>query len=140
MVPTVYMELDDMPQTLNGKTDLRNLPDPVLITEYVAPENEIETVGKAETVEKVVKAEAKKVVKAETKSEIMNNIPEENITVAPVQAEEVQEDNYFEETRFEVKPSLWQRIKQSRVVRTMSYIFKIKVRLELPDALPEGRG
>ncbi|MBQ6512475.1 non-ribosomal peptide synthetase [Methanobrevibacter sp.] len=42
MVPTVYMELDDMPQTLNGKTDLRNLPDPVLITEYVAPENEVE--------------------------------------------------------------------------------------------------
>ena len=42
MVPTVYMELDEMPQTLNGKTDLRNLPDPVLITEYVAPENEIE--------------------------------------------------------------------------------------------------
>jgi len=42
MVPTVYMELDDMPQTLNGKTDLRNLPEPVLITEYVAPENEIE--------------------------------------------------------------------------------------------------
>lgn len=42
MVPTVYMELDEMPQTLNGKTDLRNLPDPVLITEYVAPENEVE--------------------------------------------------------------------------------------------------
>ena len=42
MVPTVYMELDELPQTLNGKTDLRNLPDPVLITEYVAPENEIE--------------------------------------------------------------------------------------------------
>ena len=37
MVPTVYMELDEMPQTLNGKTDLRNLPEPVLITEYVAP-------------------------------------------------------------------------------------------------------
>ena len=42
MVPTVYMELDEMPQTANGKTDLRNLPEPVLITEYVAPENEIE--------------------------------------------------------------------------------------------------
>ena len=42
MVPTVYMELDEMPQTVNGKTDLRNLPDPVLITEYVAPENEVE--------------------------------------------------------------------------------------------------
>ena len=42
MVPTVYMELDEMPQTLNGKTDLRNLPEPILITEYVAPENEVE--------------------------------------------------------------------------------------------------
>ena len=42
MVPTVYMELDEMPQTLNGKTDLRNLPEPVLITKYVAPENDIE--------------------------------------------------------------------------------------------------
>ena len=42
MVPTVYMELDEMPQTVNGKTDLRNLPEPVLITEYVAPENDIE--------------------------------------------------------------------------------------------------
>ena len=42
MVPTVYMELDEMPQTANGKTDLRNLPEPVLITEYIAPENDIE--------------------------------------------------------------------------------------------------
>ena len=42
MVPTVYMELDEMPQTANGKTDLRNLPEPVLITEYVAPENDVE--------------------------------------------------------------------------------------------------
>ncbi|MDO5811407.1 MAG: phosphopantetheine-binding protein, partial [Methanobrevibacter sp.] len=40
--PTVYMELDDMPQTLNGKTDLRNLPEPVLIMDYVPPENEVE--------------------------------------------------------------------------------------------------
>ena len=42
MVPTVYMELDEMPQTLNGKTDLKNLPEPVLVTVYIAPENEVE--------------------------------------------------------------------------------------------------
>lgn len=42
MVPTVYIELDEMPQTLNGKTDLKNLPEPVLITEFVSPENDVE--------------------------------------------------------------------------------------------------
>ena len=42
MVPTVFMQLDEMPQTPNGKTDLKNLPEPVLTREYVAPENDIE--------------------------------------------------------------------------------------------------
>ena len=42
MVPTVYMELDEIPQTANGKTDVRNLPEPVLITENVLPENDVQ--------------------------------------------------------------------------------------------------
>ena len=45
---------------------------------------------------------------------------------------------YAEETTFEVKPSLWQRIKQSKVVRAIRYAFKIRVVLDVP-ALPEGR-
>lgn len=52
---------------------------------------------------------------------------------------EAVEDTYYEDTRFEVKPSLWQRIKNSKLVRTISYITKIRVRLDVP-ALPEGRG
>ena len=52
---------------------------------------------------------------------------------------EAVEDTYYEDTRFEVKPSLWQRIKNSKLVRTISYITKIRVRLDIP-ALPEGRG
>ena len=48
------------------------------------------------------------------------------------------QDTYIEETRFEVKPSLWKRIKNSKLVRTISYITKIKIRLDVP-ALPEGR-
>lgn len=45
MVPTAYLQLDTMPVTPNGKTDLKALPDPVPITagEYAAPENEGES-------------------------------------------------------------------------------------------------
>lgn len=50
-----------------------------------------------------------------------------------------EEKTYFEQTRVEVKPSLWQRIKNSKIVRAISYAMKIKVVLQVP-ALPEGRG
>ena len=59
--------------------------------------------------------------------------------VEKVAEEPVKEDSYIEETRFEVKPSLWDRIKNSKLVRTLSYIMKIRVVLDVP-ALPEGRG
>ncbi len=54
--------------------------------------------------------------------------------------EKPEEQEYFEQTRVEVKPSLWQRIKNSKVVRAISYVMKIKITLEKPAALPEGRG
>ena len=50
----------------------------------------------------------------------------------------VEQEQYIEETRVEVKPSLWQRIKQSRVARALSVVFRL--RLSVQDALPEGRG
>ena len=58
---------------------------------------------------------------------------------AIIPEEKVEEQQYVEQTTFEVKPSLWQRIKQSKVVRAISYALKVKVKLELPNALPEGR-
>ncbi len=42
MVPTVFMQLDEMPMSLNGKTDINQLPEPELNLNYVAPENELE--------------------------------------------------------------------------------------------------
>ncbi|ADC46203.1 non-ribosomal peptide synthetase [Methanobrevibacter ruminantium M1] len=42
MVPTVFMQLDEMPQTPNGKTDLKQLPEPQLKLALVMPESETE--------------------------------------------------------------------------------------------------
>lgn len=54
-------------------------------------------------------------------------------------AQEQVQQQYIEETTFEAKPSLWQRIKNSKIVRTIKYAMKIRVVLQYP-ALPEGRG
>ena len=49
-------------------------------------------------------------------------------------------EQYEQETTFEVKPSLWQRIKNSKIVKAITYVMKIRVVLQYPEALPEGRG
>lgn len=54
--------------------------------------------------------------------------------------EEVEEDNYMEETRVEVKPSLWERVKQSRLARAVTFLFRIRIKVDMSNALPEGRG
>ena len=60
--------------------------------------------------------------------------------IKPVEAASLDvEDTYLQDTTFEVKPSLWQRIKNSKLVRTLAVITKIRIRLDVP-ALPEGRG
>ena len=60
--------------------------------------------------------------------------------VEQVAKEEQKQQEYIEETTFEAKPSLWQRIKNSKLVKAIRYITKIRVVLDYSDALPEGRG
>lgn len=57
-----------------------------------------------------------------------------------VEEQELQE--YQESVVLDKKPSLWQKFKNSKLARAVSYVFKIRVRIkiELPNALPEGRG
>ena len=55
------------------------------------------------------------------------------------QTEDTVQDTYVNETRFEVKPSLWQRIKTSKFVRAISSLTKIRIVID-NNALPEGRG
>ncbi len=78
-----------------------------------------------------------------TPEEPMETVTQENVeeVQAPILPEAVEENkDYMEQTRVEVKPSLWQRIKNSKFVKAIKYIMKIKVVIEIPNALPEGRG
>ena len=44
MVPTAYLQMNELPMTANGKTDIKHLPEPVPVSlgEYVAPANPAE--------------------------------------------------------------------------------------------------
>ena len=92
-----------------------------------APEETLQPVVE-EKVEESVETKAK-TAKAETTT-----------TSTPTSEETAENQKYIEETRVDVKPSLWQRIKNSKVVRAIKYIMKIKVVIEMPNSLPEGRG
>lgn len=58
MVPTAYLQMERIPVTPNGKTDLRSLPEPVAVStgEYVVPAGEVEE-GFADIFARVLKLE-----------------------------------------------------------------------------------
>ena len=86
----------------------------------------------------IKEAKSKKVHKQE--QETIENI--QTIEEAPLDIDENQEiEEYKEATTFKTKTSLWQKIKNSKLVRAATYVFRIRIRIELPsNALPEGRG
>ena len=107
---------------------LKYIPAPV-----DAEETELETAkfNKEENTENNVST-----VQAESTDDV-NDTTETELEGVDVGTAEV--DNFFEETRFEVKPSLWQRFRNSKFIKTIRYIMQIRVVLDYP-ALPEGRG
>ena len=75
--------------------------------------------------------------------EVVEEQPQEQVQVQQaVAAEEqqAQEQQYVQETTFEAKPSLWQRFKNSKFVRAIKAITRIRIVLDYSEALPEGRG
>ena len=59
---------------------------------------------------------------------------EQNVEPVNVAAQQ-----YEQSVTFEAKPSLWQRIKNSKIVRAIKYVMRIRIVIEYP-ALPEGKG
>ena len=66
---------------------------------------------------------------------------EEQVVEEPQQvAVQEEQQQYAQETTFEAKPSLWQRFKNSKFVRAIKAVTRIRIVLDYSDALPEGRG
>ena len=86
--------------------------------------NDIEEEEYVESMEKVE-------VSSPVQEEIRENV------VAAVDQKAKEQEKYEEQTTFEVKPSLWQKIKESKLGRAFRYIFRVKIVLETP-ALSEG--
>jgi hypothetical protein len=92
------------------------------------PEEQLEAIAEQNAIEE----QAKENIEQQEKGieELVNSV-----TIEEEQKE------YTDSTTFEAKPSLWQKIKNSKIFRAATYVFRIKVRIELPsNALPEGRG
>lgn len=65
-------------------------------------------------------------------------VPEEKQeNIQEIQEEISADEQYINETRVNIKPSLWERFKNTKLIRAIRYVMKIKVVLELPAALPE---
>ena len=97
----------------------------------------VEEPVKVENVEEQQEVSTQKSKRVQKVQEVQNVQKVQN--VEQVVEEQQSQEQYVQETTFEKKPSLWQRIKNSKVVRAIRYAMKIKVVLQYP-ALPEGRG
>ncbi len=128
---------------------LKGIPKPAdaIIEENVEEVQEIEEVkevkvNKAKETKKTenVKVAKEEVIPEKTISQVLSFEEENEDEVDEIAVEEQEIQEYQNSVTFEKKPSLWQRIKNSKLGRAISYVCKIRIRIELPDALPEGRG
>ena len=92
-------------------------------------------------------ADALKSIPTPIEEPVVQNVVEEQpqiqqavATEEQKQEQQVQEQQYVQDMTFEAKPSLWQRFKNSKFVRVIKAITRIRIVLDYSDALPEGRG
>ena len=116
-----------------------------LVEENTDAETEkVANIQKAKTTKAKGKASNKQIIEEEAKEEVVKEKKVSQVVAIEENDEEEQEiqnmQEYQESVVFEKKPSLWQRIKNSKLGRAISYVCRIRIRIELPDALPEGRG
>ena len=115
---------------------LKEIPAPAgnSVEEVIEEAKPVEKVKKAKAQKKEKKAKVTTVVEEPVQEKVEVQSAKQVKTVEPI----IEEVETYQPETFEAKPSLWQRIKNSKFVRTIKYIMSIRVVLEVP-ALPEGK-
>lgn len=114
----INTKISNLESNLYIEVDMERIEDRSKALSYIGIEI-AESLKDIENVEQVNKIE-------ETEQQAIENIQDSQ----EIQNEDIQ---YIEDTRLEVKPSLWDRIKNMKLIRGIRYIMKIKVVLELPE-------
>lgn len=148
----VKARVNNLESNLHIEIDMERLEDSSKALSYIgieiadalklipAPEEQLEAVAAQNAVDEKAKSTELAVEKEEIKEETLEELVNETLEEEKV-AMAIEQQQYEQDTTFEVKPSLWQRFKNSKIVRAATFLFKIKVKIELPsNALPEGRG
>ena len=134
--------VNNLETNLHIEIDMERIEDRSKALSYIG----IEVADALKVIPKPIEVSAEQPVVEEIKEERV----EEKQVVSQVVADTVEQDaqkeeeqkqiqEYQESISFDKKPSLWQRFKNSKLVKAVTYVFKIRVRIELPNALPEGK-
>ena len=127
---------------------LKLIPTPVEDVEKVEEmvrEEQIKQVSQKEQVKHTAQRMAEPAQTIASNTVISDNVMKQKVQVQNANAVEPQVQNGVlqesvqiqEEKPKKVKSSLWNKIKNSKLVRSIKYALKIKVVLQLPEALPE---
>ena len=131
--------VNNLETNLHIEIDMERIEDRSKALSYIG----IEVAEALRTIPKPADAIIEETIEENVVEEVVEK--QEEITVNEIQEnnevyEEQQLQEYKESVTVEKKPSLWQRFKNSKLARAVSYVLKIRIRIELPNALPEGRG
>ena len=138
----INARIANLESNLHIEIDMERIEDRSKALSYIG----IEVADALKVIPKPVEVSAEQPIVEEIKEEQ----EEEKQVVSQVVATTVEQDaqkeeeqkqiqEYQESISFDKKPSLWQRFKNSKLVKAVTYVFKIRVRIELPNALTERK-
>ena len=127
-VKLIKARISNLETNLHIEIDMERIEDRSKALSYIG----LEVADALKEIPAPVVKEVKQVVAQEDKPKVENQV---------IQQISEEEQQYVEETQVEVQPkkSLWQRIKNSKIGKAVSMVFRIRIVIDT-GALPEGRG